>query len=110
MKRMISLYLMVCLFVFLAIPSFAEPIQGAVSELYSAEGNYEDSVGNRENYSYHVPQIVSSSTEAEEINREIEEQFGNWIAEQFKNMKEGYSLWSWNTEWHSYWNGSQLSS
>ena len=23
-------------------------------------------------------------------------------------MKEGYSLWSWNTEWHSYWNGSQL--
>ena len=108
MKRMISLYLMVCLFVSLAIPSFAEPIQGAVSELYSAEGNYEDSVGNRENYSYHVPQIVSSSSAAEEINSEIEEQFGKWIEEQFENMKAGYSLWSWNTEWHSYWNGSQL--
>ena len=65
MKKMISLYLMVCLFVSLAIPSFAEPIQGAISELYSAEGYYEDSVGNRENYSYHVPQIASTSADAD---------------------------------------------
>ena len=64
MKRMISLYLMVCLFVSLAIPSFAEPIQGAVSELYSAEGNYEDSVGNRENDSDQIPHIISSSSAA----------------------------------------------
>ena len=86
------------------VTSFADnPRQKPIFELYSVEGSYEDSVGNIEIYSYHVPQIFSETPTAKEINAEIAERFGKRVEEQFQNMKDGLSLWSWHTEWHSYW-------
>ena len=84
------------------------PRQNSIFELYSAEGCYEDSEGNTESYSYHVPQIFSEEPVVKEINAEIEERFGKRVEEQFQDMKGGYSLWSWHTEWHSYWDDSML--
>ena len=91
------------------VTSFADnPRQKPIFELYSVEGSYEDSVGNIEIYSYHVPQIFSETPTAKEINAEIAERFGKRVEEQFQNMKDGLSLWSWHTEWHSYWVDSEL--
>ena len=54
------------------VTSFADnPRQKPIFELYSVEGYYEDSVGNAETYSYHVPQIFSDTPTAKEINAEI---------------------------------------
>ena len=89
------------------VTSFADK-QKPIFELYSVEGYYEDSVGNAETYSYHVPQIFSDTPAAKEINAEIAERFGKRVEEQFQNMKDGLSLWSWHTEWHSYWVDSEL--
>ena len=108
MRKIISFAVVIGLLMTIAVSSFAEPIPSAVAELYSADGYYVDSVGNGASYSYHVPQITASSPAAEEINREIAERTGNWVESQLKNMKEGYSLWSWHAEWQAYWNGSQL--
>ena len=91
------------------VTSFADnPRQKPIFELYSVEGSYEDSVGNIEIYSYHVPQIFSETPTAKEINAEIAERFGKRVEEQFQNMKDGLSLWSLHTEWHSYWVDSEL--
>lgn len=84
------------------------PRKNSVTELYSAEGVYADSVGNVESYCYHVPQLTADTAAAKEINREISERFGGYVENQFENMAGGYSLWSWNTGWHAYWYGSQL--
>ena len=109
MKRNLSFFLMLCLLLSLAPLSFADRQQrNAVCELYSADGFYEDDVGNRETYSYHVPQIHADTPAAEEINAEIAEEFGERVEAQFRNMEGGYSLWSWHTEWEAYWSGSQL--
>ena len=62
------------------------PRQNSIFELYSAEGCYEDSVGNTESYSYHVPQIFSEEPVVKEINAEIEERFGKRVEEQFQDM------------------------
>lgn len=111
MKRLIALALLLCVFLTGAVAVYAEaptPVQNAVSELYSVEGVYIDSVGNLDAYSFHVPQLNADSQDAEEINREIQERFGTRIEEQFENMAGGYSLWCWESEWHSYWFGNQL--
>ena len=51
---------------------------GAISEYYSMDGYYTDGVGNSYLYSYHVPQIHADSADAEEINAQLREQFGNY--------------------------------
>lgn len=109
MKKVLSILLVFCLLTVLSAIASAEPIErNAVYELYSAEGFYQDSVGNGESYSFHVPQFFSYCPAAEEVNKEIEERFGTRVEEQIQNMEGGYSLWMWNTEWHAYWNGSWL--
>ena len=109
MKKLCSVLLTICLMLTCTAAAFAEaPVQNAVLELYSAEGIYTDSVGNTEQYSYHVPQIYANSLAADEINAEIAERFGKVVEKQFENMEGGYSLWSWNVEWHAYWTGTQL--
>ena len=109
MKKILSVLLALCLLLTLTAAACAEaPVQNAVLELYSAEGIYEDSVGNVEQYSFHVPQIYANSLAADEINAEIAERFGKVVESQFENMEGGYSLWSWNVEWHAYWTGTQL--
>ena len=88
--------------------SAEQPYQNPVYELYSADGVYTDSVGNEGTYSYHVPQIFADSAAADEINAEIAANFGERVETQFHNMNGGHSIWCRNTEWHAYWNGSQL--
>ena len=108
--RKTSVFMMILiLLISCNVTSFADnPRQKPIFELYSVEGYYEDSVGNAETYSYHVPQIFSDTPTAKEINAEIAERFGKRVEEQFQNMKDGLSLWSWHTEWHSYWVDSEL--
>lgn len=84
------------------------PVKNCVTELYSAEGVYTDSLGNVENYSYHVPQLNADTPAAEEINREIAERFGEKVEALLKNMEGGHSLWMWESAWHAYWQGSRL--
>ena len=92
-----------------AMEATAEQLRrNPVYELYSADGVYTDSVGNEETYSYHVPQIFADSPDADAINAEIAENFGERVEAQFHNMEGGHSLWCWRTEWHAYWNGSQM--
>ena len=108
MKKLLSLVLTLCLLLTVSPLAFAAPQTSAVYELYSVDGYYEDSVGNAEEYSYHVPQFFSYAPAAEEINGEIAERFGRRIEHQMESMDGGYSLWSWHTEWKAYWNGAQL--
>ena len=109
MKRTLSFFLMLCMLFSCAVVSYADGSQqNAVYELYSADGYYEDGVGNQETYTFHVPQINADTKDAGEINAEIKADFGGRVEEQFKNMDRGTSLWSWHTEWEAFWNGSQL--
>ena len=109
MKKPISVFLAVMMILAIGASASAEGLrQNPVYELYSAEGVYTDSVGNEDTYSYHVPQIFADSAAAEEINREIAANFGERVETQFRNMEGGHSIWCGNTEWHAYWNGSQL--
>ena len=109
MKKTICIFLAVVMILLIGASASAEqPYQNPVYELYSAEGVYTDSVGNEDTYSYHVPQIFADSPAAAEINAEIAANFGERVETQFRNMEGGHSLWCWNTEWHAYWNGSQL--
>ena len=109
MKRILSIML-ILLFLLAVLPaSYADQShQNAIVELYSVDGYYEDGVGNRETYSFHVPQINDNTPAAEEINAEIAAAFGERVEAQFKNMEGGYSLWSRHTKWEAYWNGSQV--
>jgi hypothetical protein len=109
MKRLISLLTVVgILMLFTVSAAAAEPRRGAVTELYSAEGIYTDSVGNTESYTFHVPLIAADTEQAEAINSEIRDRFGKLVEQQFSNMEGGFSLWSWNAEWHAYWHENQL--
>lgn len=109
MKKMLSVLLLLGLMLSVSSAAFAEqPQKNAVCELYSEDGYYEDGVGNRETYSYHLPQINADTPAAYEINAEIAEKFGSRVETQYHNMEGGYSLWSWHTEWKAYWKGSQL--
>lgn len=126
-KRSLSTFLVFLLLLGLAASAMAEPVRNAVTELYSADGSYQDEIGNYFWYSYHVPQIdpeaVSEcvlTTEnddhteqtavdaAEEINAEIRERFGEAVEEQFSNMREELSLWMLDISWKAYWNGDRL--
>ena len=107
MKRTLYFCLMLCMLLSCAVVSHAGVLQqNAVYELYSVDGYYEDGVGNQETYTYHVPQINADTEDAEEINAEINADFGGRVEEQFKNMDRGTSLWSQHTEWEAFWNGS----
>ena len=109
MKRTISLLIAACMLLLFSVPAAAAgPRPGAVRELYSAEGVYTDSIGNTELYSFHVPLLAADTRDAAEINAEIRERFGELVDQQLSGMEEGYSLWSWNVEWHPYWHGGQL--
>lgn len=109
MKKPISVFLAVMMILAIGAPASAEMThQNPVYELYSADGVYTDSVGNEGNYSYHVPQIFADSAAAGEVNAEIAANFGERVETQFHNMEGGHSIWCPNTEWHSYWDGSQL--
>ena len=111
MKNILAIMLSLALLLALGGAAFAEgPGQhkNAVTELYSAEGTYTDTVGNVENYSYHVPQLNVATPAAEEINREIAERFGAIVEAQFENMAGDYSLWSWHAQWHAYWRDNVL--
>ena len=108
MKRTASALLILCLLLSGSITAMAEPVQSAVSELYSAEGTYTDNVGNQGNYSYHIPQICDDTPDAEEINAEIAKRFGDTVEGEFHRMKDGFSLTCMNVGWKAFWNGSQL--
>lgn len=109
MKRILSIMLILqVLFAFLPAGDADQTYQNAIIELYSVDGFYEDGVGNRETYSYHVPQINDNTPAAEELNAEIAKDFGERVETQFKNMEGGYSLWSRRTGWEAFWNGSQV--
>ena len=109
MKRILSIMLILqVLFAFLPAGSADQAYQNAIIELYSVDGYYEDGVGNRVTYSYHVPQINDNTPAAEELNTEIAKNFGERVETQFKNMEGGYSLWSRRTGWEAFWNGSQV--
>ena len=109
MKRTLSFFLVLCMMLSCVVVLYADELQqNAVYELYSADGYYEDGVGNQKTYAYHVPQINVDTEDAEEINAEIRADFGERVHEQFKNMDRGTSLWSQRTEWEAFWNGSQL--
>ena len=109
MKRLFSVLLILCLTLSCAGTAFADQTYRAtVCELYSVDGHYEDDVGNAVNYSFHVPLIHASSEDAKAINAEIAERFGERVEAQFEYMKNGTSLWCWNTEWEAYWSGNQL--
>ena len=109
MKRILSIMLILqVLFAFLPAGDADQTYQNAIIELYSVDGFYEDGVGNRETYSYHVPQINDNTPAAEELNAEIAKDFGERVETQFKNMEGGYSLWSRRTGWEALWNGSQV--
>ena len=105
--RLIALVLLLCLP--WGVCAYADqPRQNAILELTSIDGFYVDDVGNRESYSYHVPQINADTPAAKEINAEIAESFGERVETQLGYMEGGYSLWSWHTNWEAYWNGSQV--
>ena len=109
MKRILSIMLILqVLFAVLPAGDADQTYQNAIIELYSVDGFYEDGVGNRETYSYHVPQINDNTPAAEELNAEIAKNFGERVETQFKNMEGGYSLWSRRTGWEAFWNGSQV--
>ena len=110
MKRIVSLILALGLALSLCAAASADgtPPKSSVTELYSAEGVYTDSVGNTENYCFHVPQLNADTKAAAEINAEIAERFGERVEDQFENMAGGYSLWMWESVWHAYWQGSRL--
>ena len=108
-RRILSAILLLCIMITLSGTAFADQTQkAAVFELYSVDGYYQNSLGNQSNYSYHVPQLNADSSAAKEINDEIGERFGSRVEAQFKSMEGGYSLWTWHTEWQSFWNGSQI--
>ena len=109
MKKTCSILLILC-FILACAPAASadQPPRNAVCELFSADGYYEDDVGNTSLYSYHVPQIHASTPDARAINAEIAERFGSRVEAMFKCMENGTSLWSLKTEWKSYWSGSQL--
>ena len=108
-RRILSAILLLCIMITLSGTAFADQTQkAAVLELYSVDGYYQNSLGNQSNYSYHVPQLNADSSAAKEINDEIGERFGSRVEAQFKSMEGGYSLWTWHTEWQSFWNGSQI--
>ena len=96
------------LLTFVIVSYAGGPQQNAVYELYSADGYYEDGVGNQETYTYHVPQINADTEDAEEINAEIRGDFGEQVEQEFKDMDGGTSLWSRHIGWEAFWNGSQL--
>ena len=105
--RLIALVLLLCLP--WGVCAYADqPRQNAILELTSIDGFYVDDVGNRESYSYHVPQINADTPAAKEINAEIAESFGKRVETQLGYMEGGYSLWSWHTNWDAYWNGPQV--
>ncbi len=109
MKRALLILLTLCLTLSLSGTAYADQTyKNPVYELYSADGCYADGVGNKETYSYHVPQINADTSDADEINAEISEMFGSRAEAQFENMENGTSLWSWKTEWKAFWNGNQL--
>ena len=109
MKRALLILPALCLTLSFADTAYGDQTyKNPVYELYSADGCYEDGVGNRETYSYHVPQINADTSDAEEINAEISEMFGSRVEAQFESMENGTSLWSRRTEWESFWNGDQL--
>ena len=72
MKKTTSVFLTL-FFLFTILPAAHAdlPRQNAICELYSVDGYYEDDVGNRETYSYHVPQINDKTSAAVDINAEI---------------------------------------
>lgn len=111
MKKLIALAFVICVLAALRAGACAagpDVRKNAVAELYSAEGSYTDSVGNYERFTYHVPLLTADTPAAGEINREIEERFGEKVEAQLKNMANGYSLWMWELNWHAYWVGNQL--
>lgn len=107
MKRAISI-LLVLILVFAGSAAAYAVEPNVIFEQYSADGYYTDNVGNAETYSFHVPQIFAESPVVDAINAEIRANFGKRVEAQFQNMDGGFSLWSWHTEWHAYWNGKQL--
>ena len=109
MKRTLSGLLILCLMLTIMPLSYAQQQhQKAVYELYSEDGCYEDDVGNRENYSYHVPQIYADTPAAKEINAEIAEKFGSRVETQYRYMEGGYSLSLCYTGWQAYWSGTRM--
>ena len=109
MKRTTAAFLTLIFLMAILPAAYADQSQqNAVCELYSVDGYYEDDVGNRNTYSYHVPQINADTPAAKEINTEIAERFGKRVEYQFQYMEGGYSLGSWHTGWHAYWSGSRL--
>ena len=107
-KRFLSVVIVVILMTTPVVALADSPQRGAVYEVYSADGYYEDGLGNTYTYSYHVPQISVETDAALEINNEIFERFGSKVEDQLQYMGKGLSLWMWKVEWQAFWNDTQL--
>ena len=108
MKKTVSAVIILCLLLTSSITALAEPRKNAVYELYSVEGTYTDDVGNKESYSYHIPQINDDTSDAEEINAQIADRYGEVVEAQLHYMEDGFSLWCRNAGWKAFWDGRQL--
>ena len=109
MKRALAILVTLCLMLTYSTAVFADQTQKTpVCELYSVDGYYEDDLGNQYEYSYHIPQINADTPDAEEINKEIAEEFGSLAEDQFEKMEKRLSLISGMIEWDAYWSGDQL--
>ncbi len=109
MKRTLTILLTLCLMLTYSTVVFADQTQKApVCELYSVDGYYEDDLGNQYGYSYHIPQVNADTPDAEEINKEIAEEFGSLAEDQFEKMEKELSLVTGIIEWDAYWSGDQL--
>ena len=109
MKRTFVILLTLCLMLTYSTAVFADQTQKTpVYELYSVDGCYVDDLGNQSEYSFHIPQINADTPDAEEINKEIAEEFGSLAEDQFEKMENGLSLLSGIIEWDAYWSGDQL--
>ncbi len=79
-----------------------------ISELFSMDGSYEDSVGNSYTYSFHVPQLESDAPDAVSINKVLEEKFGGYVNEELITIGNKASLVFFNISWESFWHDSMV--
>ncbi len=81
----------------------------ALGESFSKEGTYYDDIGNKYNYSYHVPMLLINTQDAEKINKRIDSFMMEDINSELENMKGEFSLITYKAGYAAYTNDSVLS-
>lgn len=80
-----------------------------ITDVYSAQGEYVDSVGNKYAYSFFVPRFDLEGKAAEAVNTNIADMLSPLIAESEELMRGGYSLSIVSVVYDAYLNGDILS-